>query len=92
MYHVANQTTTASIGDGSVYVRVRVNNAPVPIPGCAYGPGSTCPLDHFASYVNEDMKAVAGNFGERCGLEESVDTLQFLTQDSDSYGHQIVSI
>ncbi|KAG7444365.1 phosphoglycerate mutase-like protein [Guyanagaster necrorhizus] len=90
VYHVANQTTAT--GHESVYVRVRVNSAPVPIPGCAYGPGSMCPLDHFVSYVNVDMKAVAGDFGERCGLEESVDTLQFLTQDSDSYGHQIVSI
>ncbi|KAK0203001.1 phosphoglycerate mutase-like protein [Desarmillaria ectypa] len=92
VYHVANKTTGTSTGDEIVYVRVRVNSAPVPIPGCAYGPGSTCPLDHFVSYVNEDMKAVAGNFGERCGLEKSVDTLQFLTQDSESYGHQIVSI
>ncbi|KAF8910892.1 phosphoglycerate mutase-like protein [Mucidula mucida] len=50
VYHAANVIMAAS-GEQSTYVRVRVNNAPVPIPACQGGPGATCPLGDFARYL-----------------------------------------
>ncbi|KAJ6624504.1 phosphoglycerate mutase-like protein [Mycena sp. CBHHK59/15] len=51
------------------YVRVRVDRAPVAIPGCAEGPGASCPLAAFTKYVDTARRAAAGDFVERCGLQ-----------------------
>ncbi|KAI0826714.1 phosphoglycerate mutase-like protein [Trametes gibbosa] len=50
------------------YVRIRINDAVVPVPGCVAGPGSSCPLKDFVSYVRK-RGVVAGDFVERCGLQ-----------------------
>ncbi|RDX54432.1 phosphoglycerate mutase-like protein [Lentinus brumalis] len=47
----------------------QINNAVVPVPGCASGPGSSCPLASFATYVHS-RAAVAGDFVETCGLRD----------------------
>ncbi|KAJ7074127.1 phosphoglycerate mutase-like protein [Mycena amicta] len=47
----------------SSFVRVRVDRAPVAIPGCTSGPGSTCPLTDFTEYAS-------GDFVQRCGLQD----------------------
>ncbi|KAI0746699.1 phosphoglycerate mutase-like protein [Daedaleopsis nitida] len=54
--------------DAAKYVRVRINNAVVPLPGCASGPESSCPLASFEEYVRT-RAAVAGDFVQRCGLQ-----------------------
>ncbi len=91
VYHAANVIMAAS-GEQSTYVRVRVNNAPVPIPACQGGPGATCPLGDFARYLGVDMKGVAGNFGERCGVETGgVNDVRFLTQNG-AYGRVGVGV
>ncbi|KAJ7827498.1 phosphoglycerate mutase-like protein [Mycena olivaceomarginata] len=53
----------------SKYIRVRVDRAPVAIPGCTSGPGSTCPLAQFTTYIDETRAAAAGDFVQRCGLQ-----------------------
>ncbi|OSD07924.1 phosphoglycerate mutase-like protein [Trametes coccinea BRFM310] len=58
--------TTAS---AEKYVRIRINNAVVPVPGCTTGPGESCPLKAFAAHVRERL-AVAGDFVERCNLQD----------------------
>ncbi len=49
--------------------RAQINNAVVPVPGCASGPGSSCPLASFATYVHS-RAAVAGDFVGTCGLQD----------------------
>ncbi|KAJ7256546.1 phosphoglycerate mutase-like protein [Mycena haematopus] len=51
------------------FVRVRVDRAPVAIPGCTSGPGSTCPLAQFTTYIDETRAEAAGDFVQRCGLQ-----------------------
>ncbi|KAJ7775204.1 phosphoglycerate mutase-like protein [Mycena metata] len=53
----------------SKYVRIRVDHAPVAIPGCTSGPGSTCPLEQFTNYIDTTRARAAGDFVERCGLQ-----------------------
>lgn len=75
VFHQANvlgghlNFTGAQSGKKQTFVRVRANDAPIPIPSCSSGPGSTCPLDQFTQYVNGPRKEVAGDFVQRCGLE-----------------------
>ncbi|KAF8878044.1 histidine phosphatase superfamily [Mucidula mucida] len=88
----ARSAHPTSSRSASTYVRVRVNNAPVPIPACQGGPGATCPLGDFARYLGVDMKGVAGNFGERCGVETGgVNDVRFLTQNG-AYGRVGVGV
>ncbi|KAI0777598.1 phosphoglycerate mutase-like protein [Trametes elegans] len=68
--------------DARQYVRIRINNAVVPVPGCASGPGSSCALGAFAEYVRR-RGADAGDFVERCGLgdvKNATGTLDIFTQ------------
>lgn len=41
----------------------------MPIPECTSGPGSSCPLNQFVTYVDKERAAVAGDFIKICGLE-----------------------
>ncbi|KZO96059.1 phosphoglycerate mutase-like protein [Calocera viscosa TUFC12733] len=50
----------------SQYVRVQANSAPIPIPGCVSGPGSSCPLAQFAQYVSQDRLQHVGEFVSTC--------------------------
>ncbi|KAK7688366.1 hypothetical protein QCA50_008738 [Cerrena zonata] len=50
------------------YIRVLVNSAPIPIPGCQSGPGASCPLSDFTDYVQE-RNAIYGDFVGRCGID-----------------------
>ncbi|KAJ7632915.1 phosphoglycerate mutase-like protein [Roridomyces roridus] len=51
------------------FVRIRVDRAPVAIPGCTSGPGSTCPLTDFTKYVDATRARAAGDFVKVCGLQ-----------------------
>ncbi|KIJ52658.1 hypothetical protein M422DRAFT_776265 [Sphaerobolus stellatus SS14] len=62
-------------------VRVKANDAVVPISTCRSGPGSSCPLDQFVAYVKQRGK-VAGDFVQKCGLSgvsNATDTVDFFT-------------
>ena len=37
----------------SPFVRILVNSAPIPVPGCQHGPGDTCGLGDFTNYIQE---------------------------------------
>ncbi|KAI5950885.1 PHO5 [Candida jiufengensis] len=52
------------------YVRYIINDAVVPIPKCATGPGFSCKLSDFEGYINERIGKT--NFDEQCGLNSSV--------------------
>ncbi|KAF8515380.1 phosphoglycerate mutase-like protein [Hysterangium stoloniferum] len=67
VHHVPGVTPTPL--PTSQFVRIKVNEAPVPIPGCASGPGSSCPLKSFTMYI-EQRGALAGDFVQRCGLSD----------------------
>ncbi|PIL27452.1 hypothetical protein GSI_10601 [Ganoderma sinense ZZ0214-1] len=63
------------------YVRLRINNAVVPLPGCATGPGASCSLAAFENYVRSRAE-VAGDFVARCGLQDvknATNTLDIFT-------------
>ncbi|KAJ7096500.1 phosphoglycerate mutase-like protein [Mycena crocata] len=62
----ASHVTGANI---SSYVRVRVDGAPVAIPGCTAGPGASCPLAQFTRYVDTTRAEAAGDFVQQCGLQ-----------------------
>lgn len=54
----------------------------MPIPGCASGPGSTCPLASFTSYIDNKRAVASGDFVRECGLESvanATGTVTFLT-------------
>ncbi|KAL0578349.1 hypothetical protein V5O48_003664 [Marasmius crinis-equi] len=76
----------AKTGSTEVFVRIRADNAPILIPGCASGPGSTCPLEQFLEYVNGPRKDASGDFVEKCGLvgvEGATSDVKFLTTSGD---------
>lgn len=52
------------------YIRVLVNSAPIPIPGCQNGPGASCSLGDFVNYVQE-RNAVYGDFVGKCGIDNT---------------------
>ncbi|TCD65160.1 hypothetical protein EIP91_003016 [Steccherinum ochraceum] len=64
-----NLTLTGNMSQpmNQTFVRLRMNDAPVPMPNCTSGPGQTCPLDQFVQFINGPRQAVAGNFQERSG-------------------------
>ncbi|KAH9919490.1 phosphoglycerate mutase-like protein [Epithele typhae] len=51
------------------YIRVKINNAVTPVPGCQSGPGGSCPLASFDKYV-AGRAATIGDFKTVCGLED----------------------
>ncbi|KAL2783957.1 histidine phosphatase superfamily [Aspergillus keveii] len=53
----------------SVNVRILLNDAVYPIPSCRSGPGSSCPVDKYASYVSK-KKSQYGSYASICGLSE----------------------
>ncbi|KAG7095621.1 hypothetical protein E1B28_006345 [Marasmius oreades] len=88
--HQANifggSVNNAGMGKSKVFVRVRANNAPIPIPGCVSGPGMTCPLEEFLDYVNRPRKVASGDFVDICGLngvQGAVSEMKFLTTTGD---------
>ncbi|KAH9896773.1 phosphoglycerate mutase-like protein [Cubamyces lactineus] len=50
------------------FVRIRINNAVVPVPHCDTGPGFSCPLGAFVAHTRR-RAVVAGDFVDRCGLK-----------------------
>ncbi|RDB18642.1 Acid phosphatase PHO1 [Hypsizygus marmoreus] len=75
----------AFVGKNGVFVRVRINNAPVPVPDCTSGPGATCPLHDFLGHV-EKRSVQSGDFVQRCGLTgvaNATSKVEFLTRQPE---------
>lgn len=53
-----------------VYVRIVLNDAVIPIPGCQDGPGFTCPLEGFKNNFEERLNN--STYVDACGLNETV--------------------
>lgn len=51
------------------YVRINVNDGIVPLPGCHYGPGGSCPLDDFVERIRKRGEEIEP-FHEICELED----------------------
>ena len=49
------------------FVRVSVNSAPKPLPGCRSGPGSSCPLEEYMGYITSRNKMFA-KFSKACEI------------------------
>lgn len=45
------------------YIRVLINDAPIPIPNCQSGPGRTCPISEFETHVKQHFTS----FKDVCG-------------------------
>ncbi|OCK79484.1 phosphoglycerate mutase-like protein [Lepidopterella palustris CBS 459.81] len=70
---------TASTSN-ETFVRVNINDGIVAIPGCASGPGHSCPLSEFEARVAMRGREL-GDFRERCGLgREAPGRISFLHQ------------
>lgn len=62
---------------GTSYVRYVVNDAVIPIKSCQSGPGFSCELSEFESYIENRLNGL--NYEEQCGNSASVpSTLTFL--------------
>jgi acid phosphatase len=63
-----------------IFIRLNVNDGIVAVPGCARGPGLTCPLKDFLGMLDEKLDE-AGSFVKACGLPEgSPAHIEFLHQ------------
>ncbi|KAF8056540.1 phosphoglycerate mutase-like protein [Lyophyllum atratum] len=92
--HVSNQLTMANDGKKDIFVRVRINRAPVPIPGCSSGPGATCPLQQFLGHV-EQRGIASGDFIQTCGLQDvanATSIASFLTSAPDPADIQVLTL
>ena len=70
----------------ATFVRARISEAPVLIPGCTSGPGSSCPLNQFTEMVDGPLANAAGDFVQVCGLQDNPkaeSTMKFLTTAGD---------
>lgn len=72
-------TCSSSNSDGTVFIRVNINDHIVPLPYCQDGPGRSCNLFAFEGYVTRRGYEL-GSFGEVCGLEGHRDRITFLHQ------------
>ncbi|KAK7062821.1 hypothetical protein VNI00_000316 [Paramarasmius palmivorus] len=90
VFHQANVlggvVNGTSAGEKQTFVRVKANDAPIPIPTCNSGPGESCPLDEFVEHVDGERKVASGDFVEMCGLQDvegAVSEMKFLTTEGD---------
>ncbi|KAH9922704.1 phosphoglycerate mutase-like protein [Fomitopsis serialis] len=60
-----NATATGN-SSNTDFVRVLVNAAQIPLPGCTDGPEDSCSLDSFVSFVSQ-REALYGDFVGACG-------------------------
>ncbi|AEO60610.1 histidine acid phosphatase [Thermothelomyces thermophilus ATCC 42464] len=51
------------------FVRIRINEAVYPVPGCQGGPGQSCRLTDYAAYIARKVKAI-GSFAALCNATD----------------------
>ena len=52
------------------FVRVLVSSAPKPLPGCASGPGASCPLEQYMDYMKR-RNDLFEDFSKACGTQNT---------------------
>jgi acid phosphatase len=64
------------------FVRILVNAAPQPLPGCDSGPGASCPLEQYKNYIKR-RKSEYDDFSKACGTREkkATDVLSFFAKE-----------
>ncbi|RYP12410.1 hypothetical protein DL767_011321 [Monosporascus sp. MG133] len=65
--------STPPSGTNATYIRIRLNDAVYPLPFCKDGPGSSCLLDSYATYV-ADKYATEGDWITNCNVTVTEDT------------------
>ncbi|KAG9258915.1 multiple inositol polyphosphate phosphatase [Emericellopsis atlantica] len=60
--------------DGTLYLRLLLNDAVYPVAGCACGPGRSCPLDKYNDKVLAAKWEEAGSFEDFCDLPDGAAT------------------
>ncbi len=58
-------------GANGTYVRFNLNDAVIPLKNCTTGPGFSCPLDSYLSYMEERVDTT---YAEACGLDNGTPT------------------
>ncbi|KAF5099290.1 hypothetical protein D0Z00_001694 [Geotrichum galactomycetum] len=58
--------------DGDAFIRLIINEAVIPIPGCQTGPGITCPINEFVKFLSKQIKKYP--YVDACGLDKSLPT------------------
>ncbi|QBM88928.1 acid phosphatase [Metschnikowia aff. pulcherrima] len=62
---------------GTSYVRYVINDAVIPIETCQSGPGFSCELSEFESYIEKRLEGIS--YGSQCGINSTVpSTVSFL--------------
>lgn len=67
----SSQEGAENVWDNGAFVRVLVNGAPIPMPGCQDGPGDSCSLAGFAEFVGQRAE-LYGDFIGACGINSTV--------------------
>ncbi|EJD41519.1 phosphoglycerate mutase-like protein [Auricularia subglabra TFB-10046 SS5] len=62
-----NATALGANTTANTFVRALVNAAPLPLPGCSTGPGGSCEIGAFRSFV-EERSRLYGDFIGACGI------------------------
>jgi hypothetical protein len=102
-YSYSNATSSATSSATSMptsgstnqtYIRILLNDAVYPVPSCQDGPGKSCLLSKYVSFIQARLDAV-GDLKERCNVTASgsPDTLKgasFFTDLSDSWLASVV--
>ncbi|KAI0598002.1 histidine acid phosphatase [Biscogniauxia sp. FL1348] len=92
-----NVKVDSQVGSGAsntTYIRIRLNDAVYPLPSCKNGPGSSCPLSDYASYITKKY-AAEGNWISNCnvtvveGTPTTVKGASFFTDLSSPWVTQI---
>jgi len=92
---ISSATATPTSGStNQTYIRILLNDAVYPVPSCQDGPGKSCLLSKYVSFIQAKLDAV-GDLKERCNVTTSgsPDTLKgasFFSDLSDSWLASVV--
>jgi hypothetical protein len=86
--------TPTSGSTNQTYIRILLNDAVYPVPSCQDGPGKSCLLSKYVSFIQAKLDA-AGDLKARCNVTSSgaPDTLKgasFFTDLGDSWLASVV--
>ena len=84
---IATPTATpTSTPSSKTYIRILLNDAVYPLPGCQDGPGKTCAMEEYKSYVEKKLKA-AGDLKSKCAspLDGQLGGAKFFSDLRGSY-------
>lgn len=65
--HLDRRVDGLNSGANATYVRIKLNDAVYTLPSCGDGPGQSCLLSEYASYIS-DKYAAEGSWVENCNI------------------------